>query len=154
MAFCCCSRCSSCSALAGPAGRSKAVGVGPLLSMPGFLSAKVSLVGHSCITPETATEQSILEISSRTRRSQQQQHVLTYKPTRARTQMYRDAVQQRRRSSAAAGAVPVSFPPGQPARSNAVGVGPILSMPGVFFSAKVKHSRRHNIRDSDGSKHS
>ena len=50
-------------------------GVGPLLSMPlsfpFFYPAQSGTVGN--ITPKTATEQSVLEIASRSSKSQQQQ---------------------------------------------------------------------------------
>ena len=53
--------------------RRKAEGVGPLLSMPGFFFFPARSGTVCNITPETATEQSILEIASRSSKSQPQQ---------------------------------------------------------------------------------
>ena len=49
----------------------KAMNVGPLLAMPSFLVRRSGTVGN--IISKTATEQSILEIASRTRQNQRQQ---------------------------------------------------------------------------------
>ena len=59
-----------------PAARRKAIGVGQLLSMPGFQVFLQRSGTVDNILSETATDQSILEIASRTRESQRQQHVL------------------------------------------------------------------------------
>ena len=64
--------------LQGHQARRRAVGVGPLLSMPVSFQQRSYIVCNLNITPETATGQSsiILEIASRTSKSQQQHHDL------------------------------------------------------------------------------
>ena len=113
------------------------MGVGPLLSIPGFSPQRSGTVGH--VTPERTTEQSILKIAESTRESQRQQNVLPAKSPSG----------QLWGSAAAAGAPPMSS---QPAQRKAVGVGPLLSMPAIawFFSVKVRHSRTRNTRDGYG----
>ena len=118
----------------GQPARRKAESVWPLLSVPAFFLRRSDTVGN--VPPETATERSILEIASRSRQSQRQQHVsqparygevertrqvrahteTAYIETRAGARMWRDAVLELRCSTAAAGAPAVPLSPGQPAR--------------------------------------
>ena len=72
------------------------------------------------------------------------------------TYIYPAAVQQQWRSAAAAGASapPVPLPPGQPAQQKAEGLGPLLSMPVCFLSARVRHSRQDDTRDGREFQHS
>ena len=86
----------------GQPARRKAVSAGPLLSMPGFFLLRTCVcvrrlgtVGN--ITPETATEQGILEIASSASESQRQQHVLPGKPPPE--QLPRGMIETERRSS-------------------------------------------------------
>ena len=52
------------------------------------------------------------------------------------SRMWCNAVKQQRRSAAPAGAPPVLLPPDKPSRRKAVGVGPLLSIPGFFQAAR------------------